>query len=90
MLRVRLLKAFEEIAEAEKKRGDVGGLVNELNHALDLLKKGGAINLAEAESIVEAVLVEITMVEEQGIIATQNLWLRTGVILGLRLSQKRL
>lgn len=81
-VREKMLTAFEAVAEAERKGGDVSRLVNDLNEALRLLEAGGKSNLIVAESKIEYVLAATTEVELQGIFLTRKHRITKGAIIG--------
>ena len=79
----RLERAYEAVAEAERAGGDVSGLVDELNQALELLEVGGEDSLAEALSKVDSVLTEAPGAMQAGIVATQLRYTKTAAVVGL-------
>lgn len=80
-VRVKLVDAFESVAEAERAGGDVSQLVEELNDVVRLLEAEGDEELPEAESRIEHVLAAASEVKQEGIMLTQHRQITAGCIL---------
>lgn len=82
-LRGMLTVAFEAVAEAEGKGGDVSHLVDELSRALRLIEAGGAVDLDTAQSVIEGVLSAAPGVEQQGVASTRLQQVKAVAIISL-------
>ncbi|MCW4050740.1 MAG: hypothetical protein NWE89_13500 [Candidatus Bathyarchaeota archaeon] len=64
---VLLKRAFNAVAMAEDAGGDVASLLVDINMALEFIRAGGVENIAEAERILEAVILEAGKARDAGV-----------------------
>ena len=83
----KLATAFEAVAEAERRGGDVSKLVEELNEALALLERGEAEGdeaaLREAEGVIARVIDRAPAIGRKGEAAARARMIQTGLVVGL-------
>jgi len=60
----QVAEAFKAIVEAEAAGGDVSELVEELNHALTLIRKGDEKSVEEAEQILSQIVLDAEALRE--------------------------
>ncbi|MEM3437496.1 MAG: hypothetical protein QXP55_03030 [Nitrososphaerales archaeon] len=88
----KIIEAFVSVQEADNAGGDVSYLVNKLNEALDLISQADSIASSnpiqaqelyqQAEDIANQVILEASLVKEEGILARQN----SNIMLGIELA----